>query len=65
MSIAEVALATRQFFQLRHPEKLKEKVETFMRCKVWELVRTPPYMPSFQPIELFWAHGKRHVSLNF
>ena len=22
-------------------------------------------MPSFQPIEPFWAHGKRYVSLNF
>ena len=65
VSVAEVALATRQFFQLHHPEKLMEKVETFMRCKGWELIWTPPYMPSFQPIELFWAHGKRYVSLNF
>ena len=22
-------------------------------------------MPSFQPIELLWAHGKRHVGINF
>ncbi|CAM9672000.1 unnamed protein product [Ectocarpus fasciculatus] len=22
-------------------------------------------MPSFQPIELFWQHGKQYVSLNF
>ncbi|CAN0169096.1 unnamed protein product [Ascophyllum nodosum] len=35
VSVAEVALATRQFFQLHHPEKLMEKVETFMRCKGW------------------------------
>ena len=65
VSVAEVALATRQFFQRHHPEKLMEKVETFLRCKGWELIWTPPYMPSFRPIELFWAHGKRYVSLNF
>ena len=61
VSVAEVALATRQFFQLHRPEKLFEKVKTFMRCQGWELIWTPPYMTSFhQPIELFWAHGKRY-----
>lgn len=23
----------------------------------------PPYMPTFQPIELFWQYGERYVSL--
>ncbi|CAN0312171.1 unnamed protein product [Ectocarpus sp. 4 AP-2014] len=61
----EVALATRAFFQLKHPTKLMEKVETFMNGRGWQLIWTPPYMPSFQPIELFWQHGKQYVSFNF
>ncbi|CAN0594969.1 unnamed protein product, partial [Laminaria digitata] len=62
---AELALATRAFFQLRHPEKLMEKVESFMHGHNWQLIGTPPYMPTFQPIELFWQHGKQYVSFNF
>lgn len=62
---AELALATRAFFQLRYPEKLMEKVESFMHGHNWQLIWTPPYMPTFQPIELFWQHGKQYVSFNF
>ena len=65
VSKAEVALATRQFFQRKHPENLEEQVETFMRKRGWELIWTPPYMPQFQPIERFWAYGKRFVGMNF
>ncbi|CAM9886349.1 unnamed protein product, partial [Hapterophycus canaliculatus] len=60
----EVATATREYMHLHHPEKLEERVVTFMREKGWELIWTPPYMPSFQPIELFWQHGKHYVSIN-
>ncbi|CAM9519091.1 unnamed protein product, partial [Sphacelaria rigidula] len=45
-----------------YPEKLEEKAETYMREKGWGLIWTPPYMPSFQPVELFWQHGKAYVS---
>ncbi|CAB1111725.1 unnamed protein product [Ectocarpus sp. CCAP 1310/34] len=50
VSREEVATATREYFRLNHPEKLEERVETFMREKGWELIWTPPYMPTFQPI---------------
>ena len=36
-----------------------------MQGKGWELIWTPPYMPTIQPIELFWQHGKAYVSFNF
>ena len=46
-------------FQLRHPEKLTEKVKSFiMRRYKWQLIWTPRYMPTFQPIELFCQHGE-------
>ncbi|CAN0587389.1 unnamed protein product, partial [Ectocarpus sp. 12 AP-2014] len=47
------------------PQKLEEKAETYMREKGWGLIWTPPYMPTFQPIELFWQHGKHYVSIHF
>lgn len=65
VSKEEVALATRAYFQAHHPEKLLEKVERYMNTQGWELIWTPPYMPSFQPIELFWQHGKQYVSFRF
>ena len=66
ISKEEVAIATREYLQLHHPTKLVERVEAFMQGKGWELIRTPPYiMPTFQPIELFWQHGKVYVSFNF
>ncbi|CAB1108447.1 unnamed protein product [Ectocarpus sp. CCAP 1310/34] len=36
-----------------------------MREKGWGLIWTPPYMPTFHPIELFWQHGKHYVSIHF
>ncbi|CAB1118710.1 unnamed protein product [Ectocarpus sp. CCAP 1310/34] len=39
--------------------------ETYMREKGLGLIWTPPYMPTFQPIELFWQHGKHYVSIHF
>ncbi|CAM9893781.1 unnamed protein product [Sphacelaria rigidula] len=55
----------RAYFEVHHAEKLPEKVE---RCMYWqgrELMWTPPYVPSFQPIEFFWQHGKQYVSFRF
>ena len=65
VSREEIALATRTYFQTYHPDKLLEKVERYMQGKGWELIWIPPYMPSFQPIELFWQHGKQYVSFKF
>lgn len=31
----------------------------------WKLIWTPPYMPTFQPIGLFWQHGKQYVSFYY
>ena len=56
VTAAELALATRAFFQLRHPEKLMEKVESFMHGHNWQLIWTPPYMPTFQPIAVSYTH---------
>lgn len=49
MSSKEVSRATR--------------VQLFMDEKEWLLSWTPPYIPSFQRIELFWAYGKGYVTL--
>lgn len=65
MSKREVARVTRDFFAHKHPSRLVERVQAFVDEKRWSLIWTPPYMPSFQPIELFWAHGKNYVSKQF
>ena len=38
VSKEEVALATRTYFQVHHPEKLLEKVEAYVKEKGWELI---------------------------
>ncbi|CAM9849405.1 unnamed protein product, partial [Sphacelaria rigidula] len=43
-------------------KSITEKVEKFMDEREWKLIWTPPYMPTFQPIGLFWLHGKQYVS---
>ena len=47
VSREEVAAATREYIHLHHPEKLEERVVTSMWKKGWELIWTPPYMPTF------------------
>ena len=62
VSIARVALETRSFFQPRHPERRWKPL-----CGVKGVgvdLDAAMHMPSFQPIEPFWAHGKRYVSVN-
>lgn len=65
VSKEEIASVTRTYFKKKFPQKLEEKAETYMREKGWGLIWTPPYMPTFQPIELFWQHGKHYVSIHF
>lgn len=65
VSKEQVAQATRNSFEKTEPTKLQERVETFMQSKGWELIWTLPYMPSFQPIELFWQHGKHYISMMY
>lgn len=54
VSKAEVAKATRAYFEEHDSTKLIERMDKFMQDRRWELTWTPPYMPSFQPVELFW-----------
>ncbi|CAB1106130.1 unnamed protein product [Ectocarpus sp. CCAP 1310/34] len=61
VSRAGVATATREYIHLNHPERLEQRVGGVVEYNF----ETPPYMPSFQPIELFWQHGKQYVSLKF
>ena len=65
VSREQVAQGTRTYFEQTDPTKLHERVETFMQRKGRELIWTPPYIPSFQPIELFWQHGKHYVSMMY
>ena len=60
-----VALASRAFFQIRHPTKLIEKQEKFINAREWCMIFPLRYMPSFQPMELFWQLGKQCASFNF
>lgn len=55
VSSAEVALATRAFFQLRFREKLLENVEMLMHGQGWDFILIPSYMPTFHPIETVLA----------
>lgn len=55
VSKAEVAEATRAYLKKFEPDKLIERVDNFMKDNSWALIWTPPYVPSFQPIELFLA----------
>ncbi|CAB1117802.1 unnamed protein product [Ectocarpus sp. CCAP 1310/34] len=52
-------------FPARNREGGVSRAEVATATRGWVLIWTPPYMPSFQPIELFWQHGKQYVSLNF
>ena len=65
VSREEIALTTRTSLQTYHPDKLSEKVERYHAGRGVGVDLTPPYMPSFQPIELFWQQGKQYVSFKF
>lgn len=59
VNMAEVA--TRAYLQLHRPELLVERVGKFMHNHGWQLIWTPLNMPGFQPIKLFWQHGKQNA----
>ena len=63
VSSEEVAAEERAQYMQKDPYKLLERAEAFMRGSGWELIWTPPCMPQFQPIDLFWQHGKQYLSL--
>ncbi|CAN0085238.1 unnamed protein product, partial [Sphacelaria rigidula] len=55
----QVALATYQYMKRLVPEQLMTRTELFFKeHDIGYLIFTPPYCPTLQPIELFWAHGK-------
>eukprot|EP00048_Salpingoeca_helianthica_P009572 m.137437 g.137437 ORF g.137437 m.137437 type:complete len:612 (+) comp14898_c0_seq4:228-2063(+) len=41
---------------------LRTRLTKLFDEKCYSLIFTPPYCPQFQPIELFWAHGKNYVA---
>lgn len=63
----DVALALRLYMQKHHPLLLQERVDALFseQDDLHQLIWTPPYMPGFQPIELFWQHGKHYVSREY
>lgn len=65
VSKAEITKAPRGYFEENDPTNLIERVDTFMQGKGRESIWTLPYMPSFQPVELFWQHGKHYVSMMY
>ena len=61
----EVALASRAYFQVLNPDKLLEKVEAYTKVQGGELLWTPPCMPIFQSVDLFWQDGRQYVSFRY
>ncbi|CAM9467156.1 unnamed protein product [Sphacelaria rigidula] len=62
----QVALATYQYMKRLAPEQLMTRTELFFKKHdIGYLIFTPPYCPTLQPIELFWAHGKNYVARIF
>lgn len=64
ISREQVAQITREYLESENLEKLVERVETFFQAKEWWLIRNPPYMPRFQPLEHFWQYSKHYVRFN-
>lgn len=48
-----------------HPETQNGKLFELFEAKQWELLWTPPYTPTLQPIELLWAFSKGRVAKQF
>lgn len=65
VSSAEVALATRAFFQLRCPPQTYGESRGVPGEARVAADLDPPCMPSFQPIELFWQHDKQYASFDY
>lgn len=54
-----------QSFLSNHPELQVGEMEKLFDSLGWELLWTPPYMPTLQPIELTWAAVKGRVASTF
>ena len=64
-NLDELKLGFAQWLRDNKPEALECKVERLLRQSGHEVLWTPPYCPDLQPIELFWAAGKRRVADEF
>ena len=65
-SAEELRHATCTILKEKSPESLMTRAERFfLEEKIGLLLFTPPYCPALQPIELFWAHGKKFVASKF
>ena len=54
-----------QSFLSNHPEHQVGEMKKLFDSLGWELLWTPPYMPTLQPIELTWAAVKGRVASTF
>ena len=71
MSATNPGICTIEELRIAFVHYLKEELPSALECTVEKLpkeegrsiLRTPPYCPELQPIELFWAAGKNHVAL--
>lgn len=57
--------ATEAWLKKNKPEALDSKPERIFRQKGWSLIWTPPYCPTFQPIEEFWGVGKQRAGIMY
>ena len=48
-----------------HPETQTGELQKCFDYMGWQLIWTPPYMPTLQPIELLWAFSKGRVAAKF
>ena len=58
----ELQLAIVGWMKQNKPELLKCKVEAYLKSRGHEVIWTPPYCATLQPIELFWAAGKNYAA---
>ena len=64
-TLDEMKATLKSHLQASHPEWLKSDVQREFDSRGWTLIFTPPYCPKFQPIELFWQHGKGFVAREY
>ena len=61
-SLHELRVHTQRVVKKFAPEWLKTELEAFMEGEGHQVIYTPPYLCSFQPIERLWAVSKGAVS---
>ena len=64
-STEELQVAAKGWLKANVPEALDSKVERLFRDEGWSIVWTPPYCPTFQPIEEFWGGGKQRAGIMY